>query len=332
MIKVYDNSDLDINLLLNTNCNIKCPQCFAINHIDKICEEKNISMDDFVYVTELLKKDGLEHVNLIGGEPSLHPHVFDFIGLLKSKNIAIGFSTNAIWKPSFTKDMEKYSRALEFEITMHPKEFYDKGKLSKLYSALESLKGRKTSLGLVIYSPDFNYSFHSEMAEKFGFDIRWTLAEPAVGSQHKYMYYENKEELRKIGNKIYKFIRGCNDRGISTWLDLEVPACMFSKKQLEFFYNNKNHEIQFKCPQFFDIGPDLKIWKCFPLSELYTENLRNFEGLKEAYNHLKERFTGLEKQIIFDECLKCSFYVDNICGAGSKIAKYMKGADSNGYY
>ncbi|NYZ77195.1 radical SAM protein [Candidatus Micrarchaeota archaeon] len=325
MIKSLEDYVLDVNILLNTTCNLRCPFCFAIDNIEKISGKKKIDDDDFSYVVELLKKDGLPHVNLIGGEPSIHPNVFNFIELLHTNGINVGFSTNAVWKEETIKRMERYKKNIQFEVTLHPAAFYGDERLKQLKDTLDSLKGSEVALGLVIYSLEFDYAFHLELARKLGFEIRWTLAEPAANANNVFMYYENQQELRKIGERIFSFIKKCDDNGIATWLDLEVPACAFSDEQTEFFSKSKRHHIQFECPPFLDIGPDLKVWKCFPLSELHNFGLKETDSIKEAYRGFLQRFKHLKKKGVFDECGACP--KSNSCSGGPKILKHMRHGD-----
>jgi MoaA/NifB/PqqE/SkfB family radical SAM enzyme len=325
MIRTPKDFELDVNLLLNSTCNIRCSYCSAIEQIEKASKSKQISLENFIYVAELMQQQNLPHINLIGGEPSLHPQVFDFLEILKAKPVKVGFSTNATWNSGFREKMQKHSENLEFEVTLNPESTYKAGQFRNIMATLESLSGKDVSLGCVIHEGCSDYSLHLELAKKHGFGIRWTLAEPTIGAGNLHFYYNSIEELRKMGNEIYRFIGKCDDKGIYTWLDLEVPACIFSENQLNFFRDNPDHDIQFHCPPFFDIAPDLTIWKCFALSPLYTANLKDFGNIRTAHQHLTDVFEKLNSQIIFDECGNCSYYHSNECNAGPKVIKHYRG-------
>jgi hypothetical protein len=60
---------------------------------------------------------------------------------------------------------------------------------------------------------------------------------------------------------------------------------MFNESQLgKLYYNNVDFSIL--CGSIIDIGPDLTVWKCFPLSKMHNVRLTDFETesqLKDYY-------------------------------------------------
>jgi molybdenum cofactor biosynthesis enzyme MoaA len=60
-----------MNVLLNNYCNLKCSYCFANDVIDR--EKQSLSLADFRYVLKFHEKSSIHQLNIIGGEPTLHP-------------------------------------------------------------------------------------------------------------------------------------------------------------------------------------------------------------------------------------------------------------------
>ena len=66
----------------NLSCNIRCRCCYNINNtyvksFGQICEEVDLGM----------QKRNLQSITLIGGEPTLHPHLARIIEFIKSKKM-----------------------------------------------------------------------------------------------------------------------------------------------------------------------------------------------------------------------------------------------------
>jgi hypothetical protein len=276
-----------------------------------------------VFLSYLHKEKGnIEQVNLLGGEPSLHPQALSFAKELYQLGVSVGFSTNGFWNESFRKEFEKGDFSfLEFEITYLGKNSYHPKQYEKIKRTFEQLKNLDVSLGLIIMSPNTPYREHLEICEKYGFDLRWALLEPTpkIGLPH---HYESLKDLKAMGELVIKMIKEANDKGIYTWADLTVPRCMFSEEQLKYFKNELN-DIQFFCPPFFDIDTDLRIWRCLPLAEKDPKKLTDFPSIREAYLYLNNIRESYKHEGVFSECNYCD-YLGIECSGGPTIAKKMK--------
>ena len=73
------------NIIINNYCNLKCPYCFAddIKH-DK---PKNMSLKEFKSILEFIGY--YEHISILGGEPTLHPKIEQFLNLAYQYSSAI---------------------------------------------------------------------------------------------------------------------------------------------------------------------------------------------------------------------------------------------------
>ena len=61
-----------MNLMVNNYCNLHCPYRFAQEemHSKKVM---NITIENYKIFLDFLKKNDMDSVRLIGGEPTLHP-------------------------------------------------------------------------------------------------------------------------------------------------------------------------------------------------------------------------------------------------------------------
>jgi radical SAM protein with 4Fe4S-binding SPASM domain len=72
------------------NCNYSCPFCFNRN----LPELKDIDVNDFNSILLTLKHLGIDHIDMLGGEPSLHPDLLQLIDLIHHNGLKTTISTN----------------------------------------------------------------------------------------------------------------------------------------------------------------------------------------------------------------------------------------------
>jgi len=108
-------------------CNLKCPTCFASSegHDFLDVETVNFMLDQFI------KYEGNpEVVNFSGGEPTIHPKIFDMIKLAKEKNIKyVLINTNGIRiskDEEFTKKLAELKPVIYLQFDGFKKETYEK--------------------------------------------------------------------------------------------------------------------------------------------------------------------------------------------------------------
>ena len=82
------------NLIISRVCNFQCNFCFAYQsqaHSKKDVSSKFVSFKAFEAQIDFLDRSGIDEVRLIGGEPTLHPHLPELveIGRRRNKHIRI---------------------------------------------------------------------------------------------------------------------------------------------------------------------------------------------------------------------------------------------------
>ncbi len=81
-------------IYINTICNYRCSFCFLITDQHKGDKGKNISLKKFKAIVEHPQNRFASRVTIGGGEPMLHPKVFEFIKILKDLNKVVSIYTN----------------------------------------------------------------------------------------------------------------------------------------------------------------------------------------------------------------------------------------------
>lgn len=91
-----------LQIFITNRCNLNCDGCFARN----IMKKNNTDMDLEEYKTviqDFIKKGG-QQINIIGGEPLLHPELKKFLNINRENKIKTTIYTNGYFLHKFKKE------------------------------------------------------------------------------------------------------------------------------------------------------------------------------------------------------------------------------------
>ncbi len=119
---LYRMTTLYVEIQLCDRCNLDCAYC---SHLSPVSKPVTISLETLEAECHRLARVGVDEVNLMGGEPLLHPQVCDAIKLTRSilPNIKLIVSTNGLLLPRMSKDFWQCCRdnKVVLRITPYPK-------------------------------------------------------------------------------------------------------------------------------------------------------------------------------------------------------------------
>ena len=119
---LYRMTTLYCEIQLCDRCNLDCAYC---SHLSPVSKPVTISLETLEAECRRLAKINIDEVNLMGGEPLLHPQVCDAIKLTRSilPNIKLIVSTNGLLLPRMNKDFWQCCRdnRVVIRITPYPK-------------------------------------------------------------------------------------------------------------------------------------------------------------------------------------------------------------------
>ena len=91
-----------LQIFLTNRCNLSCEGCFARNIIQR--DNSNISFEEYSKVFHDFLNKGGKQINLLGGEPLLHPNIKDFVKFNKEHDVKTLIYTNGYFLNRFDKE------------------------------------------------------------------------------------------------------------------------------------------------------------------------------------------------------------------------------------
>ena len=323
-------------ITVNRGCNMRCSHCYQQD--TEFDPAKNASLEMITTEVELLSVSGAKSVVVIGGEPTVYPHLVEVIKMLVAKNITPILVTNGreLSKESkIDRLLDAGLRHITVSIKADSESGYQevtgtKGSLEKVIQAISYLKARNSVLlGISVTIEDYfvlhlenyltfllnlgvphvNFDLGSPILKAAGVDITkipnpFVLAD-AVERVHRTL------KGTKLSYSFYMTIPLCIlDKGIKNELveDRRIStSCHVSKGNTAIFSEDGS---VLPCNHFTDMIYG-KLGEDFSTVEEFKALLNN-EGVKQ----FRKEFNSFPHS----NCSTCSDW--GICGGGCKI-KWM---------
>ncbi len=310
------------NILLTETCVRSCPYCFAKQYMSETDIQDAMSWDNLIYIADFLQSSGERHISLLGGEPLLHSHITEFINYLNLRGFIITVFTSGIMQDErYDEFSEKLlSRGdelrLSFVCNVNEPRLSPKSEIEKIHRFFTSF-GERCTLSFNIYRRDFQMDFLLDYIVDYGLDkhIRLGLAHPIPGAKNHYIEPENFDDIRETLMGMFPKMA---ELRILPGFDCGFPMCMFSDEDLGKLYKCTNGQIAFQCGPAIDIGTDLSLWSCFPLSDFNKRSLLDFNNYREICEFYEKKLQEIRKEVkgIYVECDSCVYNCLGICSGG----------------
>ncbi len=308
-----------MNVILTDLCNRRCVYCFAqlkLSDDEKSARSSSHMLAaDFDYCLDLLEKAGDPILQLLGGEPTLHPEFIHFVKKGLKRGFSINIFTNGLWPEEVSSYFEsETSERIHFTINVNEPRYQSAAEREKQGRAMKIAAGRGRC-GFNIYELDFDLRFIRDYVEAHSLikKIRLGLASPIVGRENRFVA---NEDLSRIGKRLIGQLSELERSGIIGMLDCGFPLCMFSESDLgrlqivtERFFS--------ACSPVVDVGIGLEAWPCFPLSNgSFSTSLRSHASLNDVTAFFNDRLKAFRPFGSRDECFGCKFLKRGQCCGG----------------
>jgi len=299
-------------------------------------EEKGdefLSWENLIYVADFLQASGENRFSLLGGEPTLHPAFTDFVIYLLERNFDIHVFTSGIMAEEKLEEAVFLARDLPIEKLTFICNLNDPQQTNTSLAEVESVKrflhflGPRVALGFNIYRKDFELDFLFSYINEFGLQrsLRLGIAHPIPQELNRSV---SPEDIKAILKRLFYYTRMFERFRVKPGFDCGFPLCGVTDTQLAWLYRYTGGRSGFACGPVIDIGPDMSVWPCFPLSSFHRKSLFDFNSLQEVLDYYRRIHDVVRCEVggIFEECDDCLFREDGICQGGCiahSIAKFQ---------
>jgi hypothetical protein len=308
-----------MNVIITELCNRRCVYCFAQWKLGAEGgsgpQSRHMSAVDFEHCLDLLEGAGDPILQLLGGEPTLHPEFIAFVRMGLQRGFTINVFTNGLWPEDVSRFLEDdAAERVNFTINVNEPRYQSAAETERQARSMR-IASRRGRCGFNIYEPDFSFLFIREYIEAFSLQkkIRLGLASPIVGMDNRFVA---DADLAGVGRRMIDQLSELERAGIIGMLDCGFPLCMFTEADLgrlqiviERFFS--------ACSPVVDVGVGLEAWPCFPLSSgNFSTPLRSHASLKDVVAHFDGRLKAFRPFGSRDECFGCKFLARGQCCGG----------------
>ena len=308
------------NILFTTYCNRNCSYCFAKSKVDLNRDSgdpsKNLNLSNLEKIIAFYQRSLLKRITVLGGEPTLNP---DFIPLMDRIFAEPGFRTVMLFTNGVIPEKalaylaDNQDSRLKVAMNLNAPHHYPSHQQDRINQAMESL-GSRVGLGINIYraGQDYDYPIDAITTYKLAPHIRVGLTHPIVESKNS---FAQKQDLPAIARDLVAFAKTAFEHRITYSFDCGFPFCMFTLDQHKELLR---YGIKFKseCAPIVDIGPDLSVWRCFPMLNDVCGHLDQFQTRDEIIEHYQEKFKHIMAMGNRAECPQCRYRINKLCRGG----------------
>lgn len=322
------------NVLFTTYCNRKCKYCFAQSKVDlgkdRGDSSRCLSMEGLEKVIRFYKLSLLNRFVILGGEPTLHPdfpRLIDRVLQEKEFESVLIFSNGLVPGPVLKYLRTHHDPRLKMALNLNSEENHTPSQWRQVNETMKAL-GNRIGLGINIFSPgqDHDYLLEAITTYNLSHHIRVGLTHPIAGSEN---VYAREEDFGRIAEDLVVFAEKAFKNKIGFSFDCGFTFCMFTldqhKELLRF-------GIKFRsmCDPIIDIGPDLSVWRCFPLLKDTAGHLDNLGTRRQIVAHFDKKYRVIQRLGNMMECPQCIYRQNNLCSGGclsrSLISFHQEGA------
>lgn len=287
-----------------------------------------VSWEDLIYVTDFFEAAGEKRLALLGGEPLVHRHFPDMVLYLLERGFHVTVFTSAALPQAQTDIIRGFlpndpHTPLDFVCNLNDPALSPPKENERVEYFLERF-GPQCTPGFNIYRPDFDLSFVFDLVNRFGLKrhLRLGLAAPIPGAANESLSIA---DIRPAMSRLLTFGDQFARNRVQIGLDCGFTLCSFSDEELGRLFRISS-PLNFGCGPAVDIGPDMMVWSCFPLSGLAPRSLYDFGSLAELLDHFHSKTNDIRAEAggIHYECDECQHRENGRCAGG--CAAHILGA------
>ncbi len=306
-----------MNLLITNTCTRNCAFCFARSKIGQATQAshaQHMSLTQLEGIMDFLERSGDKKLRLLGGEPTLHPQLERIVKRALARGFHVHLFSNCMM-PKKVADFlaslpqEQVSLLANLSVNQH-----DTPQQKKRVAYALAALGPRVQPGITVTSPEFDYTYLIELINHYHLRrrIRIGIAQPIVGHDNAYLL---PSQYRATGRALAAMALACEAEDILIGFDCGLTLCMFSEEEFALLAQC-SEGFKTVCQPVVDVGPDLQIWHCFPLSTVLNLSLTDYRDRNEIVRNFQRKTAPYKSFGCMPACMHCKYLRRGQCTGG----------------
>lgn len=315
------------NIILTKKCNKNCSYCFASKDNDEM------SLSTFSSILDKIKS---KHIQLLGGEPTLHSQFDEVLRLAYNKEEieSITLISNFLFSDDILNTLisfiNKNPKKIGFLINSTDLDIGNrmevfKKNYNKIYEVMYSHNRELNVVCGITIDENKTYEYYLQYIDYLIENIvieRMRISLRFPGDDKDNFYFINNT---KLGDTIVFITKKLLNENIAPNIDCIHFECMYSSKEefkfLTKFLKGSNKTMCNMCPS--DFLPNGESIHCYPCSNIKV-NYSDFDSDVKIKESLLSLYKEKEKNIkLPNTCLTCKRYINKKC-AGPCLGFFSK--------
>lgn len=292
---------------ITTACNLRCKHCFQGEY-----PEKYMSIEKFKTIIDILEKNNVYEIHLVGGEIFKHNNIIEILEYLNKKNMTITVVTNALGidKKIINIFKEMRNRLCVLVSIDGTKKMHDfirgKGVFDTVIPKVKKMKNEKIEVELLCTLNSINVDHTEEIVElanEMDVPVNFNLFKP-FNEKQKYLivspkkFFKTVEKLIKLRTE-KKYRIGVSDASLSSYI-LGLPPKNECTATMSGIVINTDGKLV-TCPYLLQAG----YYKESDLIEFNEEFLKEWKNAKMYTEFRKNGQKGCQaRSLIFSHDVK----------------------------
>lgn len=294
-----------MNLLLTTRCNQRCPFCF-ISELDKGID---MSEDELNYILSIEDISDIRSINILGGEPTVHPKFVEFTKALGEKNKNITVFSNLSSAPDILRKIDLPNIIIVANI-LRSLDINRNHVIENLQIIKE--KHWEVILSYTITEKTIASQDIIRLCQEQGIKaVRWSLAMPSYDGDN---VHAPEIPSMSIIKEISAFVDRLFANRIAAFNDCPLPKCTECDKISQLIKQKYKLPHTFvpiktgRCYPPFDWLPNYRIQGCMGIGSRLTFDVRNFKRIADIETVYLQKLHEISmKRIIDKKCEVCVY-------------------------
>lgn len=292
-----------INISINNVCNNNCSYCFQSTYNNK-SEKKYITLEHYNFILNFLKNSSINHINLLGGEPTLHPELLQIIDDTLNKNYSVLLISNLL-----VQDEEYFSQIAQKDIGLLVNATQtDKNRplFERNLQTLLNFKGpNKFGISFCLTGnkeeDDRSFEYMEFLSQKFNdYNLRFRISPASPNDFKTFKIINYSDHYKKIQDMLSKYNNTFN-------FDCTLNYCQIDYSTLDNLFvndcefNEIIRKFSTRCCGALDILLDDKLYFCNSLRNIGVDIFK-YKNFDEAYAELILKISEVIDSNIYKYC------------------------------